>query len=241
MYCLRFQPLAGILRVAIDKLQGVQRNGRTTANQTRDVVHNAPYTVEQNVAHRLYLSEAVLQASRMQTEFTFTDQPATLTVIQRGGAQVSCRFRPHGPAPVIHCSGTDSQLLQAVQRTASVIQRLACGINADAFPLNKTGLIVQRQTVPAGQTGRHNLTIRHNLTGCIVNHACSQGQSISRQKHTGSAVQCAGIQRHRPLTDNPAPVTTVTVTQCVSAEIQRCTALYQAAGIVDDICRGEGQ
>lgn len=126
--------LAGILRVAIDKLQGVQRNGRTTANQTRDVVHNAPYTVEQNVAHRLYLSVAVLQASRMQTEFTFTDQPATLTVIQRGGAQVSCRFRPHGPAPVIHCSGTDSQFLQAVQRTASVIQRLACGINADAFP-----------------------------------------------------------------------------------------------------------
>ena len=138
MYCLRFQPLAGILRVAIDKLQGVQRNGRTTANQTRDVVHNAPYTVEQNVAHRLYLSVAVLQASRMQTEFTFTDQPATLTVIQRGGAQVSCRFRPHGPAPVIHCSGTDGQFLQAVQRTASVIQRLACGINADAFPLNKT-------------------------------------------------------------------------------------------------------
>ena len=235
MYCLRFQPLAGILRVAIDKLQGVQRNGGTTANQTRDVVHNAPYTVEQNVAHRLYLSVAVLQASRMQTEFTFTDQPATLTVIQRGGAQVSCRFRPHGPAPVIHCSGTDSQFLQAVQRTASVIQRLACGINADAFPLNKTGLIVQRLAVPAGQT------IRHNLTGCIVNHACSQGQRISRQKHTGSAVQCAGIQRHRTLTDNPAPVTTVTVTQCVSAEIQRCTALYQAAGIVDDIRRGKGQ
>ncbi|GDG48177.1 hypothetical protein BvCmsKKP059_01186 [Escherichia coli] len=235
MYCLRFQPLAGILRVAIDKLQGVQRNGRTTANQTRDVVHNAPYTVEQNVAHRLYLSVAVLQASRMQTEFTFTDQPATLTVIQRGGAQVSCRFRPHGPAPVIHCSGTDGQFLQAVQRTASVIQRLACGINADAFPLNKTGLIVQRLAVPAEQA------VCHHLTGCIVNHACSQGQSISRQKHTGSAVQCAGIQRHRPLTDNPAPVTTVTVTQCVSTEIQRCTALYQAAGIVDDIRRGKGQ
>lgn len=89
---------AGILRVAIDKLQGVQRNGGTTANQTRDVVHNAPYTVEQHVAHRLYLSVAVLQTSRMQTEFTFTDQPAPLTVIQRGGAQVSCRFRPHGPA-----------------------------------------------------------------------------------------------------------------------------------------------
>ncbi|SRZ46615.1 Uncharacterised protein [Escherichia coli] len=235
MYCLRFQPLAGILRVAIDKLQGVQRNGRTTANQTRDVVHNAPYTVEQNVAHRLYLSVAVLQASRMQTEFTFTDQPATLTVIQRGGAQVSCRFRPHGPAPVIHCSGTDSQFLQAVQRTASVIQRPACGINADTPPLNKTGLIVQRLAVPAEQT------VCHHLTGCIVNHACSQGQSISRQKHTGSAVQCAGIQRHRPLTDNPAPVTTVTVTQCVSTEIQCGTTLYQAAGIVDDIFRGEGQ
>ncbi len=235
MYCLRFQPLAGILRVAIDKLQGVQRNGGTTANQTRDVVHNAPYTVEQHVAHRLYLSVAVLQTSRMQTEFTFTDQPATLTVIQRGGAQFSCRFRPHGPAPVIHCSGTDSQFLQAVQRTASVIQRLACGINADTSPLNKTGLIVQRLAVPAEQT------VCHHLTGCIVNHACSQGQSISRQKHTGSAVQCAGIQRHRTLTDNPAPVTTVTVTQCVSTEIQRCTALYQAAGIVDDIRRGKGQ
>ncbi len=235
MYCLRFQPLAGILRVAIDKLQGVQRNGGTTANQTRDVVHNTPYTVEQHVAHRLYLSVAVLQTSRMQTEFTFTDQPATLTVIQRGGAQVSCRFRPHGPAPVIHCSGTDSQFLQAVQRTASVIQRLACGINADTPPLNKTGLIVQRLAVPAEQT------VCHHLTGCIVNHACSQGQSISRQKHTGSAVQCAGIQRHQPLTDNTAPVTTVTVTQCVSTEIQRCTALYQAAGIVDDIFRGEGQ
>ena len=235
MYCLRFQPLAGILRVAIDKLQGVQRNGGTTANQTRDVVHNAPYTVEQHVTHRLYLSVAVLQTSRMQTEFTFTDQPAPLTVIQRGGAQVSCRFRPHGPAPVIHCSGTDSQFLQAVQRTASVIQRLACGINADPPPLNKTGLIVQRLAVPAEQT------VCHHLTGCIVNHACSQGQSISRQKHTGSAVQCAGIQRHRALTDNPAPVTTVTVTQCVSTEIQRCTALYQAAGIVDDIRRGKGQ
>ncbi len=235
MYCLRFQPLTGILRVAIDKLQGVQRNGGTTANQTRDVVHNAPYTVEQHVAHRLYLSVAVLQTSRMQTEFTFTDQPAPLTVIQRGGAQVSCRFRPHGPAPVIHCSGTDSQFLQAVQRTASVIQRLACGINADTPPLNKTGLIVQRLAVPAEQT------VCHHLTGCIVNHACSQGQSISRQKHTGSAVQCAGIQRHRTLTDNPAPVTTITVTQCVSTEIQRCTALYQAAGIVDDIRRGKCQ
>ncbi|GCL34084.1 hypothetical protein BvCmsF30A_03360 [Escherichia coli] len=235
MYCLRFQPLAGILRVAIDKLQGVQRNGRTTANQTRDVVHNAPYTVEQNVAHRLYLSVAVLQASRMQTEFTFTDQPATLTVIQRGGAQVSCRFRPHGPAPVIHCSGTDGQFLQAVQRTASVIQRLACGINADTPPLNKTGLIVQRLAVPAEQT------VCHHLTGCIVNHACSQGQSISRQKHTGSAVQCAGIQRHRPLTDNPTPVTTVTVTQCVSTEIQCGTALYQTTCIIADIRRGKGQ
>ncbi len=222
---LAFQPLVFALGVLVGKIDRIQGDTFSAANQPGDVINDALAAVEQQIAHRLDLPAAIAQRIGMQRGCRLANHPSAVLVINGTGGNISFTFCRQRPALVIERVTGKIKRPQAVERTARVIQ--IGGHHVHPVALHQAGGVVQLIGMSQRQTvGRHQLSIG------VIQAAAGQGRAFAGERHAVAVIKRACRKRHVAEAGDAALVAAATVIQRLRANRQVFTALDQAAVVV---------